>query len=198
MNVQKSLSSIIGRLSQLKSFPENGLIIFCGEIALDRGDKTGFEYYTFESPNPVVSFIYKCDSKFQTEDAINLSAKKDIYGLIVLDLKEACWGIMEGSTVKVLGSYDSIVPNKHGQGGQSQHRFEQLREIAINEYYIKLADRINNSFLPLKLNGILIGGCGMTKNQFESGDYLHHELIKKVIGTFDTSYTTEFGLKELN
>ena len=44
---------------------------------------------------------------------------------------------------------------------------------------------------------ILVGGPGATKNFFVDNDYLHHELKKKVINTFDTGYTDESGLNEL-
>jgi peptide chain release factor subunit 1 len=94
---------------------------------------------------------------------------------------------------------ESIVPSKHSQGGQSSKRFERLRDIAINEFFVKLGDRVSTSILPLNnnLKGLIIGGCGMTKDEFAKGSYIHHELRKKIIDTFDTSYTNEHGLKEL-
>ncbi len=45
--------------------------------------------------------------------------------------------------------------------------------------------------------GIIIGGPGPTKEEFVEGDYLHHELRKKVIGVVDISYHGEYGLREL-
>ena len=98
-----------------------------------------------------------------------------------------------------MGDIESIVPSKHSQGGQSSKRFERLRDIAINEFFVKLGDRVSTSILPINSNmkGILIGGCGMTKDEFIKGEYLHHEIRKKIIGSFDTSYTNEHGLKEL-
>jgi peptide chain release factor subunit 1 len=42
-----------------------------------------------------------------------------------------------------------------------------------------------------------VGGPGSTKNYFISKDFIHHELRKIVIDTFDTGYTNDFGLKEL-
>src|SRR2546428_12394573 len=48
-----------------------------------------------------------------------------------------------------------------------------------------------------ELRGILIGGPGFTKDTFVKEGYLHHELEKKVLGTFDTGYTDESGLREL-
>ncbi|HDD35844.1 MAG TPA: peptide chain release factor 1, partial [Archaeoglobus veneficus] len=44
---------------------------------------------------------------------------------------------------------------------------------------------------------ILIGGPSPTKEEFYEGEYLHHELQKKIIGLFDVSYTDESGLYEL-
>ena len=47
------------------------------------------------------------------------------------------------------------------------------------------------------LRGILVGGSGPTKNFFVDEGYLHYEIQKKIIETFDTGYTDEYGLKEL-
>jgi peptide chain release factor subunit 1 len=190
------LTAIVARLQQFKDVPENGLIIYCGEIAT-RSDKTDFEYHCLTPPSPVKSFSYTCNSKFETEDAESLGKQLDTYALVVLDLHEACWGIVSGNNIVVLGTYDSIVPSKHSQGGQSAVRFERLRDIAINEFFVKLGERINISILSLNVKGILVGGCGMTKDEFIKGDFLHHELRKKIIGTFDTGYTNEHGLLEL-
>jgi peptide chain release factor subunit 1 len=189
---------MVARFSQMKSMPDNGVIVFCGEV-ITRGDRTDFEYHNIVPPIPVKSFAYRCSSQFETADAENLLERGDLYGLIVLDLHESCWGTLEGSDVRVLGTFDSLVPNKHSQGGQSAQRFERLRGIAINGYFTKLGERVNTSFLPLveETIGILIGGCGMTKDEFARGNFLHHELRKKIVGTFDTSYTNEFGLPEL-
>lgn len=198
-NVQRALNAIVSRLSQFKSTPENGLIIFCGEIVA-RGDRTDFEYYSLNPPTPVKSFSYRCNSVFETDDAEQLTKQNEIYALLVLDLHEACWGTISGTNVAVLGSIDSIVPSKHSQGGQSAQRFERLRDIAINEYFVKLSDRVNTSIVPLlndNFKGILIGGCGMTKDAFSKGNFLHHEIRKKIVGTFDTGYTNEHGLYEL-
>ena len=56
------------------------------------------------------------------------------------------------------------------------------------------------SSLPLTtkdLKGILIGGPSPTKEEFYAGEFLHHELLKKILGLFDIAYTDESGLSEL-
>lgn len=197
-NVQHALSSIISRLSQYKIIPPNGLIVYCGEV-ISRNDKTDFEYHCLIPNSPVKSFSYKCDSIFKTDDADALIDQGDVYALLVLDLQEACWGVLSGSSIEILGNINSLVPSKHSQGGQSSKRFERLHDIAANEFFVKLGDRVSTSILPLNgtMKGLLIGGCGMTKDDFAKGNYLHHEIKKKIIGTFDTGYTNEHGLKEL-
>jgi len=98
----------------------------------------------------------------------------------------------------VIRNLPSLVPSKHRMGGQSAQRFERLIEISANEYYKKVSDIMTESFLNLEgLQGVLVGGPGPSKEFFVKEGYLHHELAKKVIETFDTGYTDEYGLKEL-
>jgi peptide chain release factor subunit 1 len=57
---------------------------------------------------------------------------------------------------------------------------------------------MNDTFLNNpNLTGIIVGGPGPTKDFFVKEGYLHHELAKKVLNTFDTGYTDEYGLREL-
>jgi peptide chain release factor subunit 1 len=43
----------------------------------------------------------------------------------------------------------------------------------------------------------MVGGPSPTKEEFLKGEYLHYELMKKIIGAWDVSYTDEAGLPEL-
>ncbi len=58
---------------------------------------------------------------------------------------------------------------------------------------------MKDQFLPLgnNLKGIIIGGPGITINDFLNYDYITGDLKRKIIGTKDLSYTEEFGLQEL-
>ena len=78
----------------------------------------------------------------------------------------------------------------------------RLREIAINEFYTKVGERSSAIFLGEKdffkrFKGLLIGGPSPTKEEFEKGNYLHHEVQKRIVGLFDVAYTNEDGLPEL-
>lgn len=81
----------------------------------------------------------------------------------------------------------------------SAQRFARLREGALKEHFKKIADYMKDQLLPLgnKLKGIIIGGPGITVNDFLNYDYITGDLKKKILGTKDLSYTEEFGLQEL-
>ena len=197
-NVQSAIDSIAARLKTYKSPPENGVVIFCGEVPR-AGDQTKMVQYVINPPEPITAFLYRCDSTFFTEPLESMLLDKKCYGLITIDRSEATLGLLSGSRIQVLKHFDSLVPSKHHQGGQSSVRFERLIEIAAHEFFKKVADNATEVFLDRpELLGILIGGPGAPKDFFVKEEYLHHELRKKVVTPLvDTGYTDESGLREL-
>ncbi len=195
--VTGAIESILARLKYFKTAPENGVIFFVGE-APTAGDQTKQVQFVLEPPEPITSFMYRCDSEFYTEKLWDMLDEKTTFGLLVIDRSESTIGLLKGKRVIPVKNIQSLVPSKHGRGGQSALRFERLIEIAAHEFYKKTADVANEAFLAQgDLKGILIGGPGPTKEFFVKEEYLHHELRKKIIDTFDTGYTDEYGLKEL-
>ncbi len=80
----------------------------------------------------------------------------------------------------------------------SAQRFARIREEATKEFFNRISEASNKSFLEIKeLKGILVGGPGMTKNHFLDEGFLNEQLKRKVISIQDLSYTGEFGLREL-
>src|SRR5437773_3386047 len=147
----------------------------------------------------VVSFLYRCDSKFYTEPLHEMLAEKDVYGLLVIDWSEATLGLLRGKRIEVIKNLQSQVPSKHRMGGQSARRFERGHDIAVHEWYKKIGELSTEAFLNRpEIKGIIIGGPGYSKEEFATGDFVHHELKKKIIPTFlDVGYTDEYGLREL-
>jgi peptide chain release factor subunit 1 len=47
------------------------------------------------------------------------------------------------------------------------------------------------------LKGLIIGGPGPTKYDFEEGDYLNYMLKEKILATVDTSYVGDQGVEEI-
>ncbi len=197
-NVLAAIESIMSRLKYYKAPPESGLVFFVGHIAT-RGDQTEMYTKIIEPPDPIQTFMYKCDSVFHTEQLRVQLQEKDIYGLIVIDRKEATIGFLNGTNIQMVANEESLVPSKHHQGGQSSRRYERLIEIAANEYFKKIGEIVNNTFMPIikDIKGIFIGGPGSTKNYFFENGYMFNDITRKVIDLYDVGYTDESGLREL-
>jgi len=200
-NVQAGISSILSRLKYYKRPPENGLAVFCGAVKAG-GDRTNMECTIFEPPDQVGLYMYRCSSNFELEPLKQMLVEKEVYGLLVIDRREAYIGFLRGNRIEPISGATSTVPGKQRKGGQSSMRFQRLRLIAINEFYKKVADRANGIFLAepdfhKRFKGVLIGGPTPTKEEFFAGAYLNHEIQQRVLGLFDVAYTNESGLAEL-
>ena len=197
-NVLSAIESIMSKLKYYKQPPETGLVFFVGHVQ-KRGDQTEMFSQIIEPPEPIQTFIYKCDSQFFTEPLMAQLKAKDVYGLIVIDRKEATIGFLNGTSISVVTNEQSLVPSKHHQGGQSSRRYERLIEIAANDYFKKIGEIINNTYMPIirDMKGIFIGGPGATKNFFFENDYLFNDIKRKVVDLYDVGYTDESGLREL-
>ncbi len=197
-NVLAAIESIMSRLKYYKSPPETGLVFFVGHVAT-RGDQTEMFTQIIEPPEPIQTFMYKCDSTFHIEQLEVQLENKEIYGLIVIDRKEATIGFLNGTIIQTVTNEQSLVPSKTYQGGQSSRRYERLIEIAVHEFFKKIGELANNAFMPKiqAIRGVFLGGPGSTKNRFLERDYLRNEIKDKVATPFDVGYTDEFGLREL-
>jgi peptide chain release factor subunit 1 len=198
-NVMWAIESLMGRVRQFKEPPTNGVAFFVGSKAIG-ADKSEAVTFIVEPPEPLNTYLYRCDSTFFLEPLLSMVHEPDVWGLIVMDRAEVTIGLLRGKRIDALKNRQSLVPSKHGRGGQSAHRFERMIEHAAHEFFVKIAEMANELFLPRKetMKGILLGGPGATKEYFYKESYLHHELQQKVVQPlFDTGYTDEFGLKEL-
>ncbi|AWB28089.1 peptide chain release factor aRF-1 [Halococcoides cellulosivorans] len=199
-NVQDALKSIKDRLRYYDTYPpENGLVLFSGAVDAGGGRSDMITRVLESPPDPIQSFRYHCDSEFLTEPLESMLEDKGLFGLIVLDRREANVGWLRGKRIDPVKSATSLVPGKQRKGGQSAQRFARLRLEAIDNFYQEVAGMADELFVPKRgeIDGILVGGPSPTKDDFLSGDYLHHELQDLVLGKFDVSYTDESGLSEL-
>ena len=199
-NVQDALKSIKDRLRYYDVYPpDNGLVIFSGAVDAGGGQTNMITRVLESPPDPIESFRYHCDAEFLTEPLEHMLEDKGLFGLIVLDRREANVGWLRGKRVEAVKSASSLVPGKQRKGGQSAQRFARLRLEAIDNFYQEVAGMANDLYVPERheIDGILVGGPSPTKDEFLDGDYLHHELQDMVLGKFDVSYTDESGLHDL-
>jgi peptide chain release factor subunit 1 len=197
-NVQEAIEKVQQRLKLFKTPPPNGLVMFCGAIPYGAPGNEKMEIYTLEPPEKINVYFYRCDSRFHLEPLFDMMREKDTYGILVIDTNEATLATLRGQTMNVLKEFTSGIPGKHRAGGQSARRFERLREASVNEYFKRVASHTNDMIGQIPdLRGLLLGGPGPTKYDFEEGDYLNYVLKQKIIATIDTSYVSERGVEEV-
>jgi peptide chain release factor subunit 1 len=193
-NVQGAIESLLSRLKLIPKAPVNGVVIFCGAVDIG-ANKTDMTTIIIEPPEPIVSYKYHCDSAFLLTPLEEMLHEQKTYGLLVLDRREATVGLLKGKHIEEMAHLTSNVPGK-----QSSHRFQQLRLIAINDFYTRIADAASAVYIAIDhkdFQGVFIGGPSPTKEEFEAGEFLHHEIQKKILGLFDVANTDESGLTEL-
>jgi peptide chain release factor subunit 1 len=196
-NVIDSLEKMTQHLRLYKRTPENGLAVFSGNVA-EREGQQDFKVWSVEPPIPLKTRIYRCDKEFVLDLLQDMLQTKEVYGLVIVDRRDAIVAILKGKTIIPTVKTHSEVPGKTRAGGQSSARFERLRKDRKKDHFKKVAEYMKEQFLGNKnLKGIIIGGPGTTKNEFIETSGLTAEVKNKIIAVKDLSYTGEFGLQEL-
>ena len=196
-NVTDALERMIQHLKLFKRTPPNGLVVFSGNVA-EREGAQDFKVWSLEPPVPLKTRIYRCDKEFQLDIVRDMLDIKEVYGLVVIDRRDANIALLKGKSIIPLVKTHSEVPGKFKAGGQSAMRFSRLIEGAAKDHYKKVAEYMKEAFLKMEgLKGIIVGGPGPTKYDLVEGDFITNEVKKKIIGIKDLSYTGEFGLEEL-
>jgi peptide chain release factor subunit 1 len=197
------LDAIVKAQQKLKLFKdpgEKGLVIFCGALPQeDSGPGTErMESWVIVPPEPIRIFLYRCDSRFHTEHLQEMLREKETYGIMLIDASNATVATLTGKHLNIIREMTSGVAGKTRAGGQSARRYERLREMQLNEYFTRAGGHANEIFLPIEnLKGIILGGPGPTKYDFQKGDYLNYQLKNKILDVVDTAYVEEQGVKEV-
>ena len=195
-NVLAAIDKILQELRFYNKTPKNGLVLFSGNVSETEG-QIDIKVWTIEPPESLRVKKYWCDQRFELEPLQDMVEEKELYGLIVLDNREASIGLLKGKKIVLLRQVESIVPGKTIKGGQSAQRYERIREGLINDWYKIVAENVRNYLTKFDLKGIILGGPGPAKNDFYDGDYVLTNIKKQILGVKNVGYTDEQGLEEL-
>lgn len=195
-NVLDALEKTMNHLRQFRQTPKNGLVIFCGNVSEKEG-QNDIKLWSIEPIEPLYQKMYWCDQTFSLDPLKEMIREKEIYGAILIDTSGSDIGFLTGKRVSLEKHVDSLVPGKTTKGGWSQQRYARIREDAKIDHMKKTAEMANDILKQQKdLKGIIIGGPGPLKEKFVEGEYLDHELRKKLLGVVDTSYMDIQGMEE--
>ncbi len=195
-NVENALDSIIRKTKAMKQTPKNGVVFFAGNVAPE--GQNDLRIWVFEPPEKLNARLYRCDQNFVLEPLMEMLEVKEIFGLVVIERKEATIGLLEGKRIKILQHMTSGVPGKIRAGGQSAARYSRITEGMAKEFYRRIAEAVKEQFFNLpRLKGILVGGPGPTKEDFLKEGQLVTALQEKVLGVKDIGYADEHGIELL-
>ena len=196
-NVTTALEMISREMKKYRKTPENGMAIFCGNVSEKEG-QDDIELWVIEPSQPLKNRMYRCDQKFVIEPLLEMREVQEVYGLVVMDRKEATFGLLEGKQIKLLRKLSSGVPGKVRAGGQSAARFERVTEGLAKEFFRRISENMKELFFDMpKLKGIFIGGPVPTKDEFLEQGQLVTKLKDMVIAVKDIGNTDESGLEDL-
>ena len=135
-NVIEALEKIVRYLKGLKKTPANGLVLFSGNVSQVES-QDDMRLWNIEPPEPMKMRLYRCDKEFVLEPLESILEVSEIYGLLVMDRKEATIGQLTGKRIEVFQKMTSGVPSKVRAGGQSSQRFHRITEGLTKELQMK-------------------------------------------------------------
>lgn len=196
-NVQAALKRIINYLKQIDfNLPENGLALFSGDVSTNPS-KSEVILIIIYPPRKLTLKLYKCDSLFYTLPLEEMMLTEEVYGVIVIDKREATIAVINGKIITIISNDTSNVPGKSAAGGQSAQRFERLRDKAEEDFYKRVGEKANAVYVGLdKFKGLIIGGPGQSKDKFLKVGKLDYRIKNKMLGIINVFNTDISGIKE--
>mmetsp|Transcript_113767 Transcript_113767/g.328516 ORF Transcript_113767/g.328516 Transcript_113767/m.328516 type:complete len:239 (-) Transcript_113767:12-728(-) len=165
LSVLGAITSTQQRLKLYNRTPNNGLILYCGEIITEDGKEKKVTI-DFEPFKPINTTLYLCDNKFHTEHLAELLESDDKFGFLIMDGNGALYGTLQGNHREVLHKFSVDLPKKHGRGGQSALRFARLRLEKRHNFVRKVGELATQMFITNdapNITGLIVAGSAEFK-----------------------------------
>lgn len=198
LSVLSAITSTQQKLKLYNNCPENGLVLYCGEMVTEDG-KVKKVTYDIEPYKPINTTLYLCDNKFHTEVLSELLEADDKFGFIVMDGQGTLFGLLSGNTRTVLHKFTVDLPKKHGRGGQSALRFARLRDEKRHNYVRKVAESAVQNFITndkVNVKGLVLAGSADFKTDLAKSDLFDPRFQDKIVKIVDISYGGENGFNQ--
>src|SRR3989344_503715 len=132
LNVQTALERMIRHLRLYSKTPENGMAAFSGNIASQEG-KQDIKVWSIEPPVPVNIRLYRCDQTFVLGPLEDMMTINEVYGLIVLDNREATIGFLKGKTIGGPGPTKETFANTDHLHNELKKKIVAIKDITYTD-----------------------------------------------------------------
>jgi peptide chain release factor subunit 1 len=204
-SVISALTSIQSRLSLYKnSLPENGLVLFSGNVECVETGRDKRLLIDVELYSPISHSLYKCDDRFHTDQLRStLNAGEPRIGFVIVDGKGALFARLQGTQKSILAKCNVDLPRKHNKGGQSSTRFAHIRDEKRHNYLRKVAEcalecfiNVNDGDGLISVDGLIVAGLAELKTELTKSDLFDKRLQALVLKHVDVAYGGESGLQQ--
>lgn len=158
-------------------------------------------------PKKIQRSNYRCDSKFDLDELLEMYTEDSInYGIVLLSGKEYRCYIVEitGSHIEFnLTDCDEVTLQKRQKkGGQSAVRFDRIREEKRLIYIKEMMDAIRSSYMRNNdteciIKGLIVAGVGDIKKEVMDQDLFKQFFSKKVMRILNTSVIEDHTVHEV-
>lgn len=157
-NVIEALEKAMRVLRMLgQKTPDNGIAVYAGNVSQVEGQQD-MRTWAIVPPEKLGMRLYRCDQVFIVDALKEMLEVKELYGLFVIERKEATIGLLEGKKIRILQHLDSGVPGKTRAGGQclspdtlieTKNKTKRIADIKIGEE-LEALDIISNKIIFTK------------------------------------------------
>ncbi len=195
---ESNIKQLVQHIKELPAVPENGYAFFAGVYAAHEEESPRFVIEEVAPPEPVGSLLLKLDNLFELQPLREMLRDPKVVGVLVLDSKDATFGLVSGGRTEIVDRLTSGVPGKTGKGGQSQRRYERERDMEVTAFFHRIAEHAASQFLEAHpITVLLLGGPGQTKDDFVKGKFLNYNLDNMLLQVFDTQSADDGSVKDV-
>jgi hypothetical protein len=162
---------------------ENGVALFASE-----------ELHIIVPPQPITTFIYKCDKQFHVDTLYNLYISHDQYGVVLVSGSDVYIYTITSINFTLLYKDTVSLQSRQKKGGQSAPRIARLAEEKRHLFVKQIVEHINQSFVTnnnVIIKKLIIAGPAEMKNLVAQNNLIDYRLKQLVnIQTIDTITNT--------
>jgi peptide chain release factor subunit 1 len=159
--------------------PDNGVALFASE-----------DLQVIIPPQPITTFIYKCDKQFHIDSLYNLYVTHDQYGVVLVSGNCVFMYTLTAIKCTLLYKYAVSLQSRQKKGGQSAPRIARLAEEKRHIYVKQITEKINTFYVidnNITIKKLMIAGPAEMKNLVSQCDLIDYRLKQLIeLQTIDT------------
>jgi Actinobacteria/chloroflexi VLRF1 release factor len=163
---------------RLRREPANGVDQEAIELLADRKMGLPFGLFLFSSPAGAIAVRppfppseYLRINSWDFASLLEIMGRPRVLGLVLIRRGGFCVGVFDGDLLVASKTGTRFVKNRHRKGGQSQSRYDRMREKHLGELYGKTCETARAVLSPRlpQIDAVFLGGDRRAALEFRGG-----------------------------